>query len=94
MEVLQALVLKANLDAGTAEPSPVLAQVFGNIPEMAGFVCVSVESVILKSVTMWNILGKECLHRKPGGGSQARGGEDATGGGRGSWQGGGEPPLS
>ena len=27
MEVLQALVLKANLDAGTAEPSPVLAQV-------------------------------------------------------------------
>ena len=52
MEVLQALVLKANLDAGTAEPSPVLAQVFGNIPEMAGFVCVCVESVILKSVTM------------------------------------------
>ena len=37
MEVLQALVLKANLDAGTAEPSPVLAQVFGNIPKMAGF---------------------------------------------------------
>ena len=27
MEVLQALVLKANLDAGTAEPSPVLSQV-------------------------------------------------------------------
>ena len=27
MEVLQALVLKANLDAGNAEPSPVLAKV-------------------------------------------------------------------
>ena len=36
MEVLQALVLKANLDAGTAEPSPVLAQVLGNIPDIAG----------------------------------------------------------
>ena len=73
MEVLQALVLKANLDAGTAEPSPVLAQVL--------------ETVILTSEVMKSIQGEERLHCKPGRGSQARGGQDAAGGGRGSWQG-------
>ena len=78
MEVLQALVLKANLDAGTAEPSPVLAQVLETV---------LVETVILTSEIMKNIQGEECLHCKPGRGSQARGGQDAAGGGRGSWQG-------
>ena len=79
MEVLQALVLKANLDAGTAEPSPVLAQVLETDQ--------SFETVILTSEIMKNIQGEERLHCKPGRGSQARGGQDAAGGGRGSWQG-------
>ena len=62
MEVLQALVLKANLDAGNAEPSPVLAKVKLLSKHFCKFMAANNLNVA--------VLGERCVLSHIGGGPQ------------------------